>query len=683
MNRQEKENRKKGNPEKAAQEKENRENEGRKKGNPKKRNPEKATQEKENREKGNPEKENRKIFSGTGKALEHHKTGITLMKIAHRVDSSAIPLRIINTLINVTGAYLGLYLTAEFIDLLVAGRYSEGFYQGCLIVAAELLFGAAGQLVAKAYARSSQRCACAFQVMMREKAMELDYETMEQPQAADKIFMSERTASMYGGLGSVVESYQGLLSGLLEIGASMGMIGVLCFSRPLGDGSVLSFAARPAVSVILLIFFLGTVVMIRAKINSGNLRKSKGYLQDHTGMEMRLNYLLSRVMMNLPAAKVIRIYDMEKMLMENAEKCREENDKFYGQMCDNEIRGGLKSNLVNGFFTVFSYLFVAVKVLAGAVTIGAFTQYAGALAKLSGGFQAVSWFNARIKMTNTYMADFLELMGMENGHADGSIPVEKRLDGEYEIEFKDVSFHYPGSQEMILKHVNCKLTMKNKLALVGKNGAGKTTFIKLLCRLYEPTEGVITLNGIDIRKYREDEYRELFGVVFQDFKLFAFPLWQNLAAGYERDDDKIRDSLERAGAWEFVKRLPQGTDTMLFKDREGGVDISGGESQKLALARALYKDAPFVVLDEPTAALDPISEAEVYAGFHEMVKNKTSIYISHRMSSCRFCDDIIVFEDGRIVERGSHEELLEKQGQYAGMWHAQAKYYVTSPEGCA
>lgn len=270
---------------------------------------------------------------------------------------------------------------------------------------------------------------------------------------------------------------------------------------------------------------------------------------------------------------------------------------------------------------------------------------------------------------------------MENGHAAGSIPVEKRLDGEYEIAFQDVSFRYPGSEEMILKHVNCKIKMKDKLALVGENGAGKTTFVKLLCRLYEPTEGVITLNGIDIRKYREEEYRELFGVVFQDFKLFAFPMWQNLVTSYERDDARIRDCLERAGAAEFAGKLPEGMDTLLFKDREGGVDISGGEAQKLAIARALYKDAPFVVLDEPTAALDPISEAEVYTRFHEMVKDKTSIYISHRMASCRFCDDIVVFEDGRIVERGSHEELLARQGQYAGMWHAQAKYYVEQEPG--
>ena len=621
------------------------------------------------------------IIGRLRKVLKYHKTGLELLKIAHKVDSAAIPLRIINSVLQVTGTYLTLYLTAEFIDTLLAGRFSEGFFRGCAVVLTGLFLGVAAKLVEKAYGKSAQRCSLAFEVMMREKAASLDYETMEQPQVSEKIFTSERIASMYGGLGSVVNNYQGLLTGILEIGTAVGLIGVLCFSSPSEEGFLLAFAARPAVSVILVLVFLALTMVIRASGNARMVKATGKYLQDHAGMELQLTYLLSRVMMNLQAAKVIRIYDMKGMLMDNMDRWWEKSNQFYGNMCDMEIKGTLNGNLTNGFFTVFSYLFVAVKVLSGAVTIGAFTQYAGAMMKLSGGFQGAAWYNTQIKLANDYMTDFLELMKMENGHVAGSIPVEKRLDGEYEIAFQDVSFRYPGSEEMILKHVNCKIKMKDKLALVGENGAGKTTFVKLLCRLYEPTEGVITLNGIDIRKYREEEYRELFGVVFQDFKLFAFPMWQNLVTSYERDDARIRDCLERAGAAEFAGKLPEGMDTLLFKDREGGVDISGGEAQKLALARALYKDAPFVVLDEPTAALDPISEAQVYAGFHEMVRDKTSIYISHRMSSCRFCDDIVVFRNGEIAERGSHEELLEKQGHYAKMWHAQAKYYVNK-EGC-
>ena len=253
--------------------------------------------------------------------------------------------------------------------------------------------------------------------------------------------------------------------------------------------------------------------------------------------------------------------------------------------------------------------------------------------------------------------------------------MEKREDGEYELAFENVSFHYPGKEELVLKEVNCRLRIRGKLAVVGRNGAGKTTFIKLLCRLYEPTQGRITLNGVDIRKYDEEEYRRLFGVVFQDFRLFAFPVWENITAGFARSDERIWEALRQADAGELAKRLPQGLDTFLYKNVEDGVEISGGEAQKLALARALYKDAPVVILDEPTAALDPKAEAEIYAHFNKMVEGRTSIYISHRMSSCRFCDDIIVFEDGRIVERGSHETLFAAGGSYARMWNAQARYY--------
>lgn len=610
------------------------------------------------------------------KSFGYHRTGFALLKIAHKVDPSSIPLRIINSVINVVKTYLELFWTARLIDMLLTGDFSAAFFYAAVLVITGLAFGVVGRLVSKVYARSRQRSDIAFAVMMREKAVSLDYETMEQPETANKIYGSERTADMYGGLGGIVDAYQGLLESLLNTVTAVGLIGTLCLSRPGTGIPVLALAAHPAVSVLAVLLFSGIAALSYFKINARSARDSGEYLRKHTGMETKVNYLLNRILGNNQAAKVVRIYDMKRMLMGNLENENKRVHSFYGEQCDMTLKKELFQNTVNGFFVVCSYLFVAVKVLAGAITIGAFTQYSGALGNLSNGFRRLAGYSSQLSRSCTYMTDFLEFMQMESSHKQGTIPVEKRLDGEYEIEFKDVSFHYPGNEEMILKHVNCKLIMKDKLALVGKNGAGKTTFVKLLCRLYEPTEGVITLNGIDIRKYKEEEYRELFGVVFQDFKLFAFPLWENIVTGYERQDARIWDCLERAGAAEFVRGLPDGIDTLLFKDKEGGVDISGGEAQKLALARALYKDAPFVVLDEPTAALDPLSEAQVYERFQEMVKGKTSVYISHRMSSCRFCDDIVVFDQGKIVERGSHDKLLAQGGHYAGMWHAQAKYYV-------
>ena len=203
----------------------------------------------------------------------------------------------------------------------------------------------------------------------------------------------------------------------------------------------------------------------------------------------------------------------------------------------------------------------------------------------------------------------------------------------------------------------------------------KTTFIKLLCRLYEPTEGQILLNGIDIRYYDYKDYAQLFSVVFQDFNLFSFSIAENVASGKDFDAEKVTNCLERSGFGERLAKMQKGINTNIYQHNDEGVEISGGEAQKIAIARALYKDAPLVILDEPTSALDPISEYEIYRHFDEMVQDKTSIYISHRMSSCRFCDNILVFDDGQIVEQGSHEQLVNNKGLYSELWHAQAQYY--------
>ena len=222
---------------------------------------------------------------------------------------------------------------------------------------------------------------------------------------------------------------------------------------------------------------------------------------------------------------------------------------------------------------------------------------------------------------------------------------------------------YPNQAQWSLRHVSCVLPKGGKLAIVGPNGAGKTTFIKLLCRLYDPTEGDILLNGIDIRKYDYGEYLSLLSVVFQDFKLFSMKLGENVAAGVDYDPKRVWDCLEKAGMRERVEQMPDKLDTGLYQQKEDGVELSGGEGQKLALARALYKDAPVVILDEPTAALDPLSEYEIYSRFGGLVEGKTSVYISHRMSSCRFCDEIMVFDKGEIVQRGTHGALLERRSQ--------------------
>ena len=324
------------------------------------------------------------------------------------------------------------------------------------------------------------------------------------------------------------------------------------------------------------------------------------------------------------------------------------------------------------------YVFVCLKALGGAFGIGSVTQYVSAVTKLAGNVSTLLQTVGHMRTNAGFLKTVYEFLDIPNSMYQGSLTTEKRADRQYEVEFRDVSFKYPGSDIWALRHVNMKFKVGKRLAIVGENGSGKTTFIKLLCRLYDPQEGQILLNGIDIRKYRYDDYMNIFSVVFQDFQLICQPLGANVAGSMEYDRDRVHKALIDAGFGDRLATMEKGLDTMLYKDlSEDGVDVSGGEAQKIAIARALYKDAPFIILDEPTAALDPIAEAEIYSKFNDIAGDKTAIYISHRLSSCKFCDEIAVFHEGAVIQHGTHAELVaDANGKYHELWNAQAQYYT-------
>ncbi len=268
--------------------------------------------------------------------------------------------------------------------------------------------------------------------------------------------------------------------------------------------------------------------------------------------------------------------------------------------------------VIIGISNAIGFLFVALKSFFGAFGVGSIVMYAGAFNRLGDGVQGLMFMLSDNAVYCSHLRDLFDFLDIPNKKYQGSLPVEKRRDNEYEIEFKNVSFKYPVSETYTLKNLNLKFNAGQRMAVVGMNGSGKTTMIKLLCRLYDPTEGEITLNGIDIKKYDYIGYMRIFSVVFQDFKLFSFSLGQNVAASVDVDKNKAMDCLIKAGLSARLSSMPKGLDTPLYKDFEdSGVEISGGEAQKIALARALYKNAPFIVLDEPTAALDPVAEFEI------------------------------------------------------------------------
>ena len=333
---------------------------------------------------------------------------------------------------------------------------------------------------------------------------------------------------------------------------------------------------------------------------------------------------------------------------------------------------------VSSVLTGIVYVFVCLKAWAGAFGVGSVTQYVGAVTALSNSVSTLIACIGTLKNNVPFMRTTYEFLDIPNAMYQGSLTTEKRADRQYEVEFKDVSFKYPGSEIWALRHVNMKFKVGKRLAIVGENGSGKTTFIKLLCRLYDPQEGQILLNGIDIRKYRYDDYMNIFSVVFQDFQLICQPLGNNVAGSMEYDRERVHKALIDAGFGDRLATMENGLDTMLYKDlSEDGVDVSGGEAQKIAIARALYKDAPFIILDEPTAALDPIAEAEIYSKFNDIAGDKTAIYISHRLSSCKFCDEVAVFHEGAVIQQGTHAELVaDENGKYHELWNAQAQYYT-------
>ena len=369
------------------------------------------------------------------------------------------------------------------------------------------------------------------------------------------------------------------------------------------------------------------------------------------------------------AGKEIRLYNQKPLIME-VEK--ERLNKFIGNHSYGAI--GVTEGIAAVANTALSgavYVIIGLRALYGVFGIGDVVQYVGAVTQLAGHLTNVVVSISILKISVPHLEQLYAFLDLPDQKYKGSLPVEKRVDNEYEIEFRNVSFKYPGSTRYALRNLNLKFRIGQRLAVVGMNGSGKTTMIKLLCRLYDPTEGEITLNGIDIKKFRYHEYIGIFSVVFQDFSLFGFPLGQNIASSVDIDEAKATECLQKSGAQKMS------LDTFLYKGfDENGVEISGGEAQKIALARALYKDAPFIVLDEPTAALDPIAEFEIYSKFNEIIGGKTAVYISHRLSSCRFCDDIAVFHDGQLVQRGRHDDLIaDVDGKYFELWGAQAQYY--------
>ena len=325
----------------------------------------------------------------------------------------------------------------------------------------------------------------------------------------------------------------------------------------------------------------------------------------------------------------------------------------------------------------FVYIFVILVCLNGGVGIGDITKYVSSIMLLVSGFSSLIRNFQSLINNNDYLKTYFSYFDIPEEHCLNEKKKIKKDEKGYTIEFKGVSFAYPNTNQLALKNISFIINPGEKIAVVGKNGSGKTTMIKLLCRLYKPDIGEILINGQNIQDFDYNDYIKILSVVFQDYKLFSFTLSENIVLAEEKRTNDLYSAIEKAGLDKFVQDNYGGVDTVLYRDfDERGIEISGGEGQKVAMARALYRAANIYILDEPTAALDPVAENEIYRKFNSIVNDKTAIFISHRMAACTFCDKVLVFQDGELVQNGSHYELLkEKNKIYYELWSSQSMYF--------
>ena len=462
-----------------------------------------------------------------------------------------------------------------------------------------------------------------------------------------------------------------------------GFHGVLYQSRNFiaqGTLMILSAALIGIQNLLMMIIFIVISFGI-VKISSFFTKRDKIKFSDAMAPTWRkMNYLESTTK-NFDFAKDIRLFNMSNAFFNQLsgvnETYKELNRKHHNRMVLWEV--SLGSVLI--VQKILMYTWLVYNVVTGAYQISDFVLYVGLVSTFHASVGYVNWIYSDMRTNSLMINDYRNFVDWKEDREtadekDGHI-TEINLD-KFEFRFENVSFKYPGHDNYVLKNVN--LTIKNgaKLAVVGVNGAGKTTFIKLMMKLYEPSEGRILLNDVDIKEYNREEYFKLFSPVFQNVECFAMPIYQNISFAEEdkTDMNKINEVLEQSGLSEKINSYEKGIHTNLLKifDKEG-IDLSGGEKQRLAMARALYKDGKVIILDEPTAALDALAEDRMYREFENMIHGKTAVFISHRLGSTRFCDKIAMFEDGTIVEEGTHEELMAKNGKYAYMFGIQSQYY--------
>ncbi len=610
------------------------------------------------------------------------RQGLKLVKIY--LGKNYFSLNLIVKILRAVSPYITIYCTGLVITSLTE---KQGFEQ----ILKYVLIATITTLVIDVIIRTINRkalimlnsCWEKHSALLSRKALELDYAKAESSSVQELRGKIEENANNGNGLTWVAECVAEMISCVFSIIVAFVMISGMVFSKsPTPLTGFMAFVDSPLLGMSLVIF---SAVMIALSVKYHSLSEKKQFNIFNRVVKFNpiLEYYNQKYLNENESGKDVRIFNEKGLINEEiTEKiynptAKMRKDTFRVWATIGQI-STVSTNLLGGLV----YIFVGLKALAGAFGAGKVVEYYGAITKLITACTDIAGNAGYLHANNAQLKQEIEYLNLVSDMENGTRTVDGIDPANSVFEFHNVSFAYPETEPMILKNFSMKIKSGERLAVVGMNGSGKSTMIKLLCRLYDPTEGRITLNGIDIREFDYAEYLKLFAIVFQDFKLLAFPVGENVACSDEYDEERVWQCLEMAGVKDRVEEFPKKLKQSIYKLYEkDGIDLSGGEEQKIAIARALYKDAPFVILDEPTAALDPIAESEIYSRFNDIAGGKTAVYISHRLSSCRFCSRIVVFDNGAVIQEGTHEELLEDaNGKYSELWNAQAQYYAENTE---
>jgi len=586
----------------------------------------------------------RKVYGYYFPSAWKQDKGYFFCKLAQLIISSVSPL--------VTVVFI-----PEIVAELIGEKRSEVLIQlVVLLVGIQFVLNLLSALFRYLVEKASQRFEDFYSGELSKRIMELDFQLTEDKKALDQLELAKNGMNRYsGGLNGLMEPFFNAVSSMITLAGVTYLIVI----------------QAPFVLLIATVVVAMTTVFNVAK----NKIEQKGYRQ--LSKIDRIFGYLGFGLADFRYGKDIRLYDSKDMMVGKWKRYTEEyNDKNVA-IANKMLPLQLGTVMTNILHDAAIYIYLGFLGITGQITIAVCVQMISAAGTFTNSLKTIMTCYTDIVKRANYANEYVKFMDYPAAMEKG----EKKIgEGLHVFEFKNVSFAYPGSEVSVLKNMNLTIHEGEHLSIVGLNGAGKTTMVKLLCRLYDPTEGEILMDGVNIKEYDYESYMKAFAPVFQDFQLFAFSIRENLLLKEEfnEEDEKIASAtLTRVGINDKLRSFTKGLDTILFKRFDmDGIEPSGGEKQKIAIARALIKDAPVVILDEPTAALDPIAEYEIYRQFEDMVEGKTAIYISHRLSSCQFCDRIAVFSEGYVKECGTHAELVNKEGGiYAEMFAAQAQYY--------